>query len=199
MSKLTQYVATQKPNTSDEDQIQENVNIYNYKEATTKISTKISHTRYENSTVNRLKQRKWTTATIIGLALLSVVFIALFAWAYATRGQQSSVVTPQSPGSANLTSYYISLADTASIGYNNTWNTINSNTCIALQNNSWALSISFVNKVALAKFYSVQGCANDTLLGYYVVNTAVNYYSNVANVVKGSMNYVWICGSLDNC
>jgi hypothetical protein len=196
---MMQYT-TQKPNTSDEDQIQENINVYNYKEATTKISTKISHTSYENSTSNEWRQRKWTLAIIGGLVLLVVVFIALFAWAYTSRAQPSTIINePQPQTGYNLSSFYISPADLVSVGYNATWNTLNSNQCIPLHNNSWELSISFINKVALAKFYSVQGCPNETLLGYYVVNTAENYYSNVVNVVKGSLNYIWICGSLENC
>ncbi|KAI9281687.1 hypothetical protein BC943DRAFT_329375 [Umbelopsis sp. AD052] len=196
---MMQY-ATQKPNTSDEDQIQENINVYNYKEATTKISTKISHTSYENSGTNERKQRKWTLVIMGGLVLLVVIFAALFAWAYTSRGQSSTIVAqPQPQPGVNLSSYYITPADMVSIGYNNTWQTLNSNQCIQLYNNSWELSISFLNKIAIAKFYSVQGCPNETLLGYYAVNTAVNYYSNVINVVKGSLNYVWICDSLTNC
>ncbi|KAI8577901.1 hypothetical protein K450DRAFT_249828 [Umbelopsis ramanniana AG] len=196
---MMQY-ATQKPNTSDEDQIQENINVYNYKEATTKISTKISHTSYENSGVDGWKQRKWTLVIMGGLVLLVVIFAALFAWAYASRGQTSSTVTqPQPQIGANLSSYYISPADMVSIGYNNTWHTLNSNTCIPLYNNSWQLSVSYINKIALAKFYTVQGCPNETLLGDYVVNTAVNDFSNVINVIKGSLNYVWICDSPTNC
>lgn len=200
-----QYATTQKPNTSDEDQLQENINVYNYKEAHTKISTKISHTSYENNnntttTAYGWKQRKWTLTIIAGLVLLVVVFAALFAWAYASRAQQSTtVVAPQPQPGVNLSTFYLSPADMVSIGYNATWRTLNSNQCIPLYNNSWDLSVSFLNKVAVAKFYSVQGCSNETFLGYYVVNTAENYYSNVVNVIKGSLNYVWICGSLDDC
>jgi hypothetical protein len=199
---MMQYATTQKPNTSDEDHIQENINVYNYKEAHTKISTKISHTSYENNNnttaANGWKQRKWTLTIIAGLVLLVVVFAALFAWAYASRAQQSTTAAQPQPG-FNLSTFYITPADLASIGYNGTWRTVNSNQCIPLYNNSWGLSISFLNKIAMAKFYSVQGCSNETFLGYYAINTAVNDYSNVANVVKGSLNYMYICGSLDDC
>jgi len=104
---MMQYATTQKPNTSDEDQLQENINVYNYKEATTKISTKISHTSYENNnnttTANGWKQRKWTLMIIAGLVLLVVVFAALFAWAYASRAQLSTtVVAPQPQPGVNL-------------------------------------------------------------------------------------------------
>lgn len=196
-----QYSSTQKPNTSDDDHINENANVYLYNDTTTKISTQIKQTNYANCTVNKVKQSKGIFAIMGGLALFLVVFIALFVWAIATRPKQdTTAVVPQPQTGANLTSFYLGVSDSVSMSYNNTnWHTINSDSCIPLYNTSWTLSVSFINKIALAKFYATADCSNATFLGYYVVNTAYNWQSNVANVVRGNLNSFKVCSTLENC
>jgi hypothetical protein len=200
---MMQYSSTQKPNTSDEDQINENASFYHYKDTITKISTntKVKQISYENHTVNKAKQSKGIIAIIVGLILLLVVFIALFVWALVTRPKQdTATVQPIPQTGVNLTSYYISPTESVSIAYNNTqWTMVSSDSCVPLYNTTWVVSVSYINKVALAKYYATADCSNSTFLGYYVVNTAVNAQSNVVNVIRGNLNSMMICSSLSNC
>lgn len=220
-----QYVTTQKPNTSD-DETSTQTNIYMQNESKTSISAhNIKHTSYENCTVTKARQGKLFWSIIGGLTLLLAIFIALFVWAIATKpkadnatssadassaGASSAVVSSAAasssatnPAGLNLTSYYIDSTNKVSMTYNstnwNSWGTIESNTCIALTNASWELSISFVNKVALAKFFSSPTCANESYLGSCFVNTGITGYSNVIGVVKGNLNAMYICGDTTTC
>ncbi|KAJ2963242.1 hypothetical protein NQZ79_g1738 [Umbelopsis isabellina] len=200
-----QYMTTQKPNTSDDD-TSAKTNVYVQNESKTNISAhNIRHTSYENCTVNKPRQGKLFWSIIGGLTLLLAVFIALFVWAIATKPKAADAIIPTAtnPAGLNLTSYYLDPTDKVSMSYNgsnwNSWGTIESNTCIALANASWELSISFVNKVALAKFFSSPTCANESYLGSCFVNTGITGHSNVIGVVTGNLNAMYICGNTTAC
>ena len=86
------------------------------------------------------------------------------------------------------------------MAYNSTsYLTIPTASCLQLYNDTWDISIAFLNKFALAKFYSTANCGNESLLGYYVVNTAVNYWSNVYNVMGGTLSSLYICPNTTAC
>jgi hypothetical protein len=192
-----QYITTQKPNTSD-DETSPKTNI---------SGNNIKHTSYENCTVNKARQGKLFWLIIGGLTLLLAVFIALFVWAIATKPKAndstSNTVIATNPTGLNLTSYYLGPTDKVSMSYNstdwNSWSTIDSNTCIPLSNASWELSISFVNKVAMTKFFSSPTCANESYLGSCLVNTGITAHSNVVGVVTGNLNSMYICGNTTAC
>ncbi|KAG2171626.1 hypothetical protein INT43_008352 [Umbelopsis isabellina] len=215
-----QYVTTQKPNTSDDD-TSTRTNVYVQNESKTNIHAQnFRHTSYENCTVTKPRQGKLFWSIIGVLTLLLAIFIALFVWAIATKPKADNAVNPTAvspaaassaanntvatnPAAVNLTSYYLGPTDKVSMTYNstnwNSWSTIESDTCITLTNASWELSISFVNKVALAKFFSSPTCANESYLGSCFVNTGITGHSNVIGVVTGNLNAMYVCGNTTAC
>ena len=91
---MLKYVGTQKPHTSDDVRPNENRNVYVYNDKSTNISANVKHTSYQNGIVNKAKQPKYIWGIIGLLSLLLVLFMILFIWAIATRGNQNDMVAP---------------------------------------------------------------------------------------------------------